>query len=137
MQRFPRLFLTLSLIAVSSCGSSQGAPAGASLAEGTWGGPHIQMTVGPQGATLELDCAHGAIAEPIVVGRDGRFRVTGTYAPEHGGPVREGEETARRAIYTGRVEGHSLSLAIAYESGEEVGTFELAHGRSGRITKCL
>jgi hypothetical protein len=108
------------------------------LAEGTWGGPHIQMMVGPQGAILELDCAHGEIAEPIVVGRDGRFRVSGTYVPEHGGPAREGEETsARPAVYTGRVEGETLSLGIAYEGGEDVGTFQLVHGRAGRITKCL
>jgi hypothetical protein len=99
------------------------------------------MTVGPQGATVELDCAHGAISEPIVVGKNGRFRASGTYSPEHGGPTREGEEaSARPAVYTGRVEGETLSLEIAYESGESVesvGTFELAHGRASRLTKCL
>ena len=111
---------------------------GTSLAEGSWGGPHIQMTVGPQGVALELDCAHGEITEPIVIGRDGRFRASGTYVPEHGGPAREGDETsARAAVYTGRVEGKTLSLGIAYENGEEVGTFQLVHGRAGRITKCL
>jgi hypothetical protein len=137
MQRSLRLILALPLLVVSSCGSSRGTPAGAPLPEGTWGGPHIETTVGPQSATLELDCAHGAIGEPIVVGRDGRFRVTGTYAAEHGGPTREGEDSGRPAVYTGRVEGETLSLAIAYEGGEEIGTFELVHGRPGRITKCL
>jgi hypothetical protein len=137
MERCLRLTLTVSLIVVSSCGSSRGAPAGTPLPEGTWGGSHIQMTVGTQGATLELDCAHGAIAEPIRIGRDGRFRVSGTYAPEHGGPTRESEATDRPAVYTGHVDGQTLSLAIAFEGGEEVGTFELVHGRSGRITKCL
>lgn len=110
---------------------------GAPLAEGIWGGPHIQMTVGPQGATLELDCAHGAIEEPVVVGKDGRFRVTGTYSPERGGPVREGEDTSRPAVYTGSLKGETLSLGIAYEDGEDIGTFELVHGRGARITKCL
>jgi len=137
MERFLHLVLISSLIVVSSCGSSRGAPAGAPLPSGTWGGSHIQMTVGPQGATLELDCAHGTIAEPIRVGRDGRFKISGTYAPEHGGPTREGEETGRPAVYTGRLDGQTLSLAIAFEGGEEIGTFELVHGRSGRITKCL
>jgi hypothetical protein len=132
------LFFALSLLAASSCGSSPAAaPETRPLAEGIWGGPHIQMTVASQGATLELDCAHGIIPRPIVVGKDGRFRVSGTYFPEHAGPVRESDEKGRPAVYTGRLEGESLSLEIAYESGEDAGTFELVHGRASRLTKCL
>jgi hypothetical protein len=106
------------------------------LTLGTWGGPHIEMTVGPEGATIEMDCAHGAIREPIAVGRDGRFRAAGTFAAEHGGPVREGEEEGRPAVYEGRVVGKKLTLVIKVAE-EEVGAFELTHGRSSRITKCL
>lgn len=109
---------------------------GRPLAEGTWGGPHIRMTVSPEGVTFEMDCAHGAIEGPVVVGEDGRFQISGTYSPEHGGPVRDGEDSGRPAIYTGRVQGETLSLEIAYESGEAVGAFELVHGRASRITKC-
>ena len=113
--------------------------AGASpLAEGLWGGPSIQMTVGPQGAAVDLDCANGAIDGPITVGSDGRFRASGTYAVEHGGPVREGEEKGRPAVYEGRVEGKKLTLVITLAEGkEEVGTWELTQGRSGRIMKCM
>jgi hypothetical protein len=110
--------------------------AASALAEDTWGGPGIQMTVGPQGATVELDCAHGAIDGPIAVGSDGRFRASGTYAAEHGGPVREGEETGRPAVYEGRVEGKKLTLVIKVGE-EEIGTFELAQGCSSRIMKCM
>jgi hypothetical protein len=132
------LFFALPLLAASSCGSSPAAaPENRSLAEGVWGGPHVQMTVASQGATLEMDCAHGAITGPIVLGKDGRFRISGTYFPEHAGPVRESDEKGRPAVYTGRLEGETLSLGIAYESGEDVGTFELVHGRASRITKCL
>lgn len=107
------------------------------LAEGTWGGPGIQMTVGPQGAVLELDCANGTIDGPIAVGKDGRFRASGTHAVERGGPVREGEETGRPAVYEGRVEGKELTLVITLAEGkEEVGTWELTQGRHGRILKC-
>jgi hypothetical protein len=106
------------------------------LAEETWGGPGIQMTVGPEGAAVELDCAHGAIDGPIAVGSDGRFRASGSYAAEHGGPVREGEDTGRSAVYEGRVEGKKLTLVIKIGE-EEVGKFELTQGRSGRIRKCL
>ena len=48
------------------------------LTLGTWGGPHIEMTVRPDGATIEMDCAHGAVDGPIKVGIDGRFRAAGT-----------------------------------------------------------
>lgn len=106
------------------------------LAEGAWGGPHIQMTVGAEGAVVEMDCAHGGVDGPIAVGSDGRFRASGTYAAEHGGPVREEDEKGRPAVYEGRVEGKKLTLVIKV-AGEEVGTFELIQGRSGRITKCL
>jgi len=125
MERFLRSAAVLILMAGSS-----------PLAEGAWGGPHIQMTVGPEGAVVEMDCAHGAVDGPIAVGSDGRFRASGTYAAEHGGPVREGEEAGRAAVYEGRVEGKKLTLVIKVAE-EEIGTFELTHGRSGRITKCL
>jgi hypothetical protein len=137
-RRILRWTLALSLFA-GSCASSQAADRGSPLAEGTWGGPHIELAVGPRGATVELDCAHGAIAEPILVGSDGRFKVSGTFVQEHGGPVREGEERqGKPAVYTGSVEGATLTLSIALaEGGEEAGTFHLVRGRSGRIMKCL
>jgi hypothetical protein len=138
MKEFPRLILVLSLLAGGACGPSWAAREGDRLAEGTWGGPHAELTVRPDGATLELDCAHGTLGEPVAVGRDGRFRVSGTFTAERGGPVREGAEPeARPAVYSGRLEGETLTLVITLEGGEEVGTFQLAHGRSGRITKCL
>jgi hypothetical protein len=139
MNGFLRSALALSLLAAGSCGSSWAVREGAPLAEGTWGGSHVEVVVSRQGATVELDCAHGAIREPIVVGSDGRFRVSGTYAAERGGPAREGEEPeARPAVYSGRVEDETLTLAITLaEGGGEVGTFQLTHGRSGRIRKCL
>ena len=123
-------FLTLAAALILMAGSSP-------LAEGVWGGPGIQMTIGPQGATLELDCANGTIEGPIAVGRDGRFRASGTYAVERGGPVREGEEMGRPAMYEGRVEGRKLTLVISLAEGkEEIGTWELTQGRHGRIMKC-
>lgn len=125
MERFLHCAAVLMLMAGSS-----------PLADGVWGGPHIQMTVGPEGAAVEMDCAHGAVDGPIAVGSDGRLRASGTYAAEHGGPVREDEDAGRPAVYEGRVEGEKLTLVIKV-AGEEVGTFELTHGRSGRLMKCL
>ena len=138
MNRALRLILVLPLLAGGSCGPSWAAREGGRLAEGTWGGSHAELTVSREGATLELDCAHGAVGEPITVGRDGRFRVSGTFAAERGGPVREGgEPEARPAVYSGRLEGETLTLVITLDGGEEAGTFQLTRGRSGRIRKCL
>jgi hypothetical protein len=96
------------------------------------------MDVTAGGAEVELDCAHGRVGEPIVAGADGRFAVPGWYVREHGGPVREGQEERRPARYEGRVEGQRLSLTIAVEGdGETLGPFELVHGRTPRLTKCL
>jgi hypothetical protein len=130
------LSLAVFLLA-ATCHSAPAASGGRALAEGAWGGAHVQMTVTAQGLTFEMDCAHGAVPGPVTLDKDGRFKVSGTFAPEHGGPVREEDENGRPAIYTGRLEGETLSLEIAYESGEAVGTFELVRGRTGRITKCL
>ncbi len=41
---------------------------------GTWGGEHIGMIVSETGATLEYDCAHGAIDEPISHDENGEFQ---------------------------------------------------------------
>lgn len=133
-----RFTLALSLLFALSCGSSWAAREGASLAEGTWGGPHVELTVGRDGIAVEMDCAHGSIPAPVVLGADGRFRASGTYVPERGGPVREGGESpGRPAVYSGRLDGETLTLVITLEGAEEVGTFTLQRGRSGRIRKCL
>ena len=50
---------------------------------GTWGGKHIGMTVMDSSITLEYDCAHGTIDEPINPDEQGRFEVTGVHIIEH------------------------------------------------------
>lgn len=110
------------------------------LAAGVWGGPHIRLDVAEDGtAAVELDCAHGSTTEPIVPDGKGDFRAAGTYAREHAGPIREGQEPAGRpAVYAGRTEGGTMTLTIALTgSEEELGPFELTQGKTPRLTKCL
>jgi len=132
----------LSILALSTllaCAVSSAAGRGP-LAAGAWGGPHIRLDVAEDGtAAVELDCAHGTVSEPIVPDGTGAFRAAGTYAREHGGPVREGEaSTDRPAVYAGTVDGAKLTLTITLAvSQEEVGRFELERGRTPRLTKCL
>ncbi len=126
----------LPLVLVAACGSLTAAGDRRTLAPGSWGGDHVALEVTAQGGSIEFDCAHGAIAEPIVLDDDGHFESTGTYVREHGGPVREGEEDARPARYAGRVQGQTMTLTITV-GGEALGPFELERGRTPRITKCL
>lgn len=126
-----------SLVLLAGCGSAAGGEERA-LPIGTWGGDHILFEVAAGGASLELDCAHGAVEGAIRLDSEGRFDVPGTYVQERGGPEREGGEDARPARYAGRVEGKTMTLTIAVgDGGETLGPFELVHGRSARLTKCL
>ena len=108
------------------------------LAQGTWGGTHITVNVGESSATIEFDCAHGRIDGPLVTDRRGRFDLKGTYAPEHGGPVRDNEESAGQAArYTGWTDGKKMTLAVTLAGRKEmIGTFNLTRGVEGRIFKC-
>lgn len=126
------------LALLAACGSSAAGGEQPGVPLGTWGGDHILLEVSAGGATLELDCAHGAVEGPVRLDSEGRFDVGGTYVQERGGPVREGGEDARPARYSGRVEGKTMTLTIAVgDGGETLGPFELVHGRSARLTKCL
>src|SRR5687768_2198894 len=106
----------LCLVLLAGCGSAAGGEERA-LPPGTWGGDHILLDVAVGGATVELDCAHGAVEEAIRLDSEGRFDVAGTYVQERGGPVREGGEDARPARYAGRVEGKTMTLTIAVGDG--------------------
>jgi hypothetical protein len=55
---------------------------------GGWGGEHIEFVVNDNGAEVDYDCAHGRINQPIVLDKNGKFNLAGTYVTEHGGPVR-------------------------------------------------
>jgi hypothetical protein len=105
---------------------------------GMWGGKHVGMTVAESSATVEFDCAHATIPRRIVLDRHGRFDVAGTYAEEHGGPVRPGEQSGGHAArFTGRVTGKTMRLTVARADTKKiVGTFTLAHGREASLVKC-
>ena len=108
------------------------------VAEGLWGGAHLRMDVSGGGATLEFDCAHGAITAPFETDSEGRFDLPGTYTREGPGPIRIGREpSARPARYAGRAEGERLTLNVKLEgSDESLGVYSLARGDEGRVVKC-
>ncbi len=110
------------------------------VAAGAWGGEHVALEVSADGGgRIEYDCAHGNLAEPLALDRSGRFDVTGTHTPEHGGPVREDEKSeSRPARYAGRVDGWRMTLTVTLtDTGEMLRTFALTQGVAGRLMKCL
>jgi hypothetical protein len=88
------------------------------------------------GGTIEFDCAHGSLDEPLLLDSSGHFDVKGRLVAE-GGPVQKDEaETARPARYRGESDGQHLSLQVTLEGGEDAGTFSLAKGSPARLFKC-
>ena len=108
---------------------------------GTWGGRQVGLEVTARGGSIEFDCAHGAINEPLVLDRDGNFSVRGTYEAERPGPRREGESpNAREARYAGSFDRRARTLTLTVtltDRDERIGTFTLRHGVAPRIVKCL
>jgi hypothetical protein len=106
---------------------------------GRWGGEHVTLVASDTGATLEYDCAHGAIEGPLRPDADGRFEARGTHVRDHGGPIREGEKPdAHPASYQGYVADDQMTITVReLDTGTEIGTFTLRRGAEGRVFKCL
>ncbi len=110
--------------------------AGDALLPGVWGGRHVRFEVTEAGARIEYDCAHGTVEGKILVDASGRFDVAGTYYREHGGPVREGEDSNGQPVrLTGRVGGSLMSLTVA-RGGTKIGDYNLTRDSEGRVFKC-
>jgi hypothetical protein len=103
--------------------------------EGTWGGEHVGLLVGPAGAAVDLDCAHGEITAPMRLDPDGGFDLPGYYVRDVG-PA-EVPENRRPATYSGRSDGQSLTLSFtAVEGGETGGPFTAFLGAPAQLQEC-
>jgi len=133
-----------------SCGSNHGmdaerggaAGSGVSaelVAAGVWNGEHVILEVKEGGATVEFDCAHGFIKQPVSLDKAGRFNVRGAFAFEQGGAVTPGGAGGERpARYAGRVEGRRMTLTVTLtDNNQVVDTFTLTRGGEYQVTKCL
>lgn len=108
-----------------------------SLPLGQWGGQHISIDVTARGAAVEYDCAHATIVRRITIDRSGRFDVPGTQFPEHGGPVRQEQETGYAVRFKGQVKDKTMTLSVTNSLTKElIGTFTLVHGAETRLMKC-
>ena len=132
-----RLGLISALIGASlACGTSTSPDS--FVAMGAWGGDHALLTITAASAAIEFDCAHGTLQAPIPLTR-GDFDVAGEFIQEHGGPIREGEQVVRRpARYRGTIEKQTMTLRVMLtDTPQDIGTFSLTLGVSGRVFKCL
>jgi len=123
----------------NSVSSNQSNKSAKAAVSGAWGGPDIALEVTSEGTNINFNCAHGHIDEAIVPDSSGSFSVKGTYVREHGGPMRSDENPdARNATYKGKITGEKMTLTVTFADGtEDVGPFNLEHGKSGRIHKCM
>ena len=125
---------TIGSVLLLACGSDR--LTGASSARvptGAWGGPHVQLSVHAESATIEFDCAHGTLDAPLELDAKGRFDVPGRFTRE-GGPVREGD-ASQPVRYTGRTDGRELTLEVVFENDRD-GPYTLALGGASRLFKC-
>lgn len=127
------LIRVLVVIFMISCA---GATSMQRISTGVWGGDHVRLEVGSKSASIEYDCAHGAIEGPLTVDANGRFNLRGTHTPERGGPVRS-DETPRSlpATFAGSISGDKMTLTLKLKDTEDE-TFTLEKGKEGNLFKC-
>ena len=133
-------YLGLALICVLVAIPGQADSLLKSIAPGSWGGEYIRMVITAVGATVEYDCAWGAIDEPLLVNKDGNFEALGIHVFERGGPIRRGEPPPEQhaVLYRGWTDGRQMRVTVnLLDTGENVGTFSLGLGRLPQIEKCL
>jgi len=130
------LLCAAALSGSSAIGRQQGDSAGGPPQ--VWGGRDVSVEMSAGGATLEFDCAHGAITESIKPNAKGEFSVPGTYTPEHGGPVQKNNSPrALPAVYKGTIDGDTMHLEVILTDQEQPPSpLSLTRGRPGRLVKC-
>lgn len=103
-----------------------------------WGGRGVTMRITAQGATLEFDCAHGNITQPIKPDAKGEFKASGTYTAERGGPVLKASPPRDvPAVYQGVIDGESMRLEIVVgDKDQSPPPLTLTRGTAGRLVKC-
>jgi len=108
-----------------------------SVAQGTWGGEHVEMTVDANGAAFEFDCANASVTEPLALDKNGRFAAKGAYRRESGAARADGGGAATPADFTGTVDGKKMKLQMKIEGIPEPQVFELELDGKAQLTKCM
>src|SRR5436853_4337585 len=130
-----RLFLTALIVLLPIAAGVGVPPKMRTIAAGSWGGPHLNLTVTSEGFTVEFDCAAGSAKEPPVIDRKRRFKLHGTYVSQPGSPSVPRE--AHPAEYSGSVKGELMALDVKLtDSKQSMGIYRLVFGQLQRLNKC-
>ena len=130
-----RCWPSIPALVFAACSSAVSADKLERVPAGEWGGEHARLSVHETGASLEFDCAHGRIDQPLRLDTEGRFDVPGTMSRE-GGPAREPDEP-QRVRYAGKTDGRILDLEVRSAGGERQAGFRLELGKRSKLLKCL
>lgn len=134
-----RRLLSLLATVLAACAPATTNGDSGAIVTGRWGGEHVALELTPTGGTIEYDCAHGGLTQPVRPGARGEFEAIGIHVREHGGPVREGERLdSLAARYVGRVRGEMMTLRVYTGSRPDtLGPLQLRRGGEPRLFKCL
>jgi|SRR5271166_4066683 len=126
------------VLASSLCVQAQTNSSALGATGSVWGGDHVKLEVTAEGATLDFDCASGAISTPLTADAQGNFKVKGTFTRERPGPVmRDNPNTAAAATYSGTITGNTMRLNITTgPQNESMGDYVLVRGQPGKVFKC-
>jgi len=102
-----------------------------------WGGPQVILQRTAQGATLQFDCAHAVIQQPITPDAKGDFTASGTYTPERGGPARKDSPPKDLpATFRGNITGDTMQLEITFSGDQSPLQFTLTQGKMSKLIRC-
>ena len=125
--------ISFSLLTASACGSSAAAPP-TRLEPGVWSGRGIQLTVTPEGGSIELSCAHATFDGPVRIDAERKLTGAGSYFEETPGPQREGASSGRPFRIDGSLDGDRLLLRLSLAEGAS--NYTLTRGSGTKLIKC-
>jgi len=131
-------FALLGLLVSSCFESSVLPPSESQLARGTWGGDNSGVIVTDSVAHVHVGCTFGDMPGNIQLDENGRFTVDGSYVLR-AYPIQVGPPLP--AQFSGRVAGHTLTLAIAVNDTVEkkvvaLGPITVVYGRQPEMGPC-
>lgn len=105
---------------------------------GMWGGDRAVLTLTAESGRLEFDCGYATLSGPVALDRKGRFKATGIYYPESGGPVDADAPPAQLAArFDGTVSGTNLHLNFRQTRGGVDQAFNMVAGKRQKLIRCL
>jgi hypothetical protein len=124
---------------LSACTDSEPLPpSDGTLAIGTWGGDNAGVIVNQSAGHVHIGCTFGDMPPAIPLDPSGRFTVDGSYVLR-AYPIQIGPELP--AQFSGRVIGHTLTLAVAVNDTVEnkvvaLGPITVVYGRTPNLGPC-